>query len=376
MSSPDLKAMARWLESSNPSDRDEQAWLLTRINELRDSIADELDADLYACLQACVHLLEALSGPSEHFPCDIVGATVKSLINSIDASLSARANGAAVPAPSAPLPVAEATLPVAEVPPPARTPELKFDAEPASKVIVDVPTDIPGAAASQPVLQFKPELEPQPTPDLPNVVADEIQIEWPEETPAAESGEAAVPTEEFPECNDEVLGKMLIALGHVTREQVASALRLHREKKLRLGECLLLQGATTPDRVLNTLKIQDSMRGAKNAEEDGQHFEVEVTRTPLRRPMPKKSDGPPPKPAALHVTEKMFIGEVLLGAEMITNEQLEEAMHRHHHDGVRVGEALVLMGALTEKEIQSGLALHESLRHIAGLTASSNPRKR
>jgi len=73
--------------------------------------------------------------------------------------------------------------------------------------------------------------------------------------------------------------------------------------------------------------------------------------------------------AAQRVTEGIFLGEVLLGADMITNEQLEKALHLHHKTGLRVGEALVQLGALGEQDILDGLELQKQLRRIAGLQA-------
>ena len=44
-------------------------------------------------------------------------------------------------------------------------------------------------------------------------------------------------------------------------------------------------------------------------------------------------------------TKDTFLGEVMLNAEMITNEQLEQAMHLHYREGIRIGEALVQLGS-------------------------------
>ena len=74
---------------------------------------------------------------------------------------------------------------------------------------------------------------------------------------------------------------------------------------------------------------------------------------------------------AMHVSEDMFLGEVLFGAGMVDRYQLENAMHIHHHEGVCVGEACVRIGALTEEELEKGLALQANLRFIAGLTKKS-----
>ena len=169
-------------------------------------------------------------------------------------------------------------------------------------------------------------------------------------------------------------GRMLVELGQVTRNQVAAALRFHRAKGPRIGECLLLQGAIAPEHLLNALKIQDLLRTppqgithetlARYKQDAGLKTSAPASNNPLA-PVPVSQKAAP----AQRVTEGIFLGEVLLGAEMITNDQLEKALHLHHHSGMRVGEALIQLGVLTEKDVQSGIELQEQLRRIAGMNA-------
>ena len=55
---------------------------------------------------------------------------------------------------------------------------------------------------------------------------------------------------------------------------------------------------------------------------------------------------------------------------MITNTELEKALHLHYHSGMRVGEALVSLGILSEEDVQAGLELQKQLQAIAGTLAS------
>jgi hypothetical protein len=165
-----------------------------------------------------------------------------------------------------------------------------------------------------------------------------------------------------------LLGQLLIELGHVNETQVADALAMHRERGIPTGECLLLNGATSPEKLLATLRLQDKLR-AEAAGLDAP--ESNTTRAPLDltpAALPSVAAGKPK--AALQVMRDMFIGEVLLGAEMITAEALEQAMRIHHHEGTRVGEALIALGALTEQDLESALELQSRLRNIAGLSSS------
>jgi len=182
----------------------------------------------------------------------------------------------------------------------------------------------------------------------------------------------------MPRRSDMAFGRMLVELGHVTRDQVAAALRFHRSRGPRIGECLLLTGSISPEHLLNALKIQDLLRATPHGitpetlerykatpEPQAPGPEAAEGKAPEREPRAPTPQRPPD--AAQRVTEGIFLGEVLLGADMITNEQLEKALHIHHHKGVRVGEALVQIGALTEEDVQAGIELQEQLRYIAGL---------
>ena len=54
-------------------------------------------------------------------------------------------------------------------------------------------------------------------------------------------------------------------------------------------------------------------------------------------------------------------------SDMIDNDQLEQAMHIHHHTGAQVGAALIQIGALSDEDLESGLELQRQLKFIAGL---------
>jgi hypothetical protein len=140
------------------------------------------------------------------------------------------------------------------------------------------------------------------------------------------------------------LGWILVELGYATEEEVEAALELQRAKGLRIGECLLMLGSVSPDRLLSALRVQE---GGGDAEPSA---------------APATSKGAPP---AFRVTDAIFLGEVALGLELITGEQLEEAMHLHHHEGLRIGEALVKLGYLTEAGLEQALEMQRCLQSVA-----------
>ncbi len=189
----------------------------------------------------------------------------------------------------------------------------------------------------------------------------------PESSPAPEPLPEVVPDPPAPSSNEEPaaekpksprLGEMLIERGHATESQVEDALKMNQEQGLPIGECLLLLGACSPEHVLETLKVQASIRMGENAVAAGKEAPGPMPARPPVEYWPRDN-------AAFQITGETFLGEVLLGMEMITNEQLEQAMHLHHHKGVRIGQALTELGAISSEELERGLALHESLRKIA-----------
>jgi hypothetical protein len=161
------------------------------------------------------------------------------------------------------------------------------------------------------------------------------------------------------------LGPLMVELGHVTEAQIAQALELQASKGLPLGECLLLYGFTSPDRVLEALRIQAHLRSAQRDPDAPLPSVDAASAAAARAPADATTAASPQR--GYRVTEQMFLGEVLLGMEAITEEQLERAMHMHHHKGLPVGQALIELGALTERDLHSALEFQRSLREIARL---------
>jgi len=288
-----LKALAertRGIDPSDPAAGPEHERTLAQLCELSEFVRANATAPAASCLLAACHALEALAAPDDVLAVTPLQHGAAALIDAVASTLEAAEGRAPGPGEGGPGPV---RLDTAEI---ADAPRLR----------------VPGVDE-----------------DEPDVVA--------------QSRAAS---------DDPLLGEILMRLGHVTQAQVDAALDMHRERGMAVGECLLMTGACAPERVLEALRMQSSLRGGPAREDD--------------------ADGAPLTPevkAHFHVTTDIFLGEVLLGAEMITKEQLEDAMRRHHLQGVRVGEALIALGALTEEELAGGIELQRSLQGIARKTA-------
>ncbi len=342
MAFPELTAFSRKLARATPNDATEHLVHLECVRELSAYLRSQGALPFVATLNAAAHLIAILA----HAPGDERAAKLDLEWMHATACRLVEMAGEALADEAAP----DATAEEDE----QTTAELEV-AEPALPDPADVPM-----------------------PDF-----DALETESRDATGSAEL-DVAEPTDEraaddpFPANRDMVLGELLVELGHVTREQVGTALEMHEAQGMRIGECLLMTGATSPENLLETLKLQERMRGLeagppKPAPVDHARAAAQEAAAamgggaPPPPPRPVDPSAPKPKNAAMRVTKDIFLGEVLLGADMIDNDQLEQAMHIHHHTGAQVGEALIQIGALSRDDLESGLELQRQLKFIAGL---------
>lgn len=317
MSIPELTDLSRRLGSTDPHDREAQEDNLDELRRVCYLVRRTGMPELAAFLDVAARLVEALAGPGDGF-------------------------------------------------------EREEILDIACRVVATVERTLRGDATETPAAATEAELEGPRAPAAPSVWREPIKLGDGEDD--AQEPEGGPEPEAPSKANDSVLGRMLVAFGHVTRDQVAQALKMQRAKGLRIGECLLLLGAVSPDRLLQALKLQEHMRAEARAEEEQQQGLM-----PPKALWPPRSLWPTTAPVAasdphhmdLRVAKNLFLGEVLLGAEMVTSKQLEQGMHLHHYEGIRLGEALIRIGALTQEDLQSGLELQRQLRNIAGLSRRS-----
>jgi hypothetical protein len=320
------------VDPAHPTAKHSYAESLQQLGDLTQFARTAGSPETVACIVSAGHAIKALSGRDPHLDAERVQRGAGLLLRAAGDALtrhrtSARAAGVA------PGPAAAASAPprpAAPAPPAA----LGAPAEPA-----------------------------QPAPPLPS------KASAPPGPPPARAAKIAAAELARATPDDMLLGQILLRLGHVTAEQVERALAMHREKGMAIGECLLMTGACAPERVLEALQLQQRLRGG--AAPGATVVPVHPAAPHMARPAgaPPIEIKTPPVQADFHVTTDIFLGEVLLGAEMITKEQLESAMRMHHLKRVRVGEALVELGALTADQVDTGIELQRSLQSIAQKTA-------
>lgn len=296
MTFPEITALSRHIDETDPADRSEHGHNAGRLRELCAYMGEKCDPEVAACLEAATRLIEAIAGPGERLDrksihdiaCRLLG-TVEQALRDLEAPTAGEA---------------------AAQPPSAKE---------------------PSTAAARGSSTYEPKGEPA-----------------------------------LPKINNMVFGELMVELGWATREQVDKALEMHQQVGIPVGECLLVQGSATAERILEALKIQERMRSMSAPPEPQALAEVPAPQAP----------GLAPGDASILVTKQIFFGEVLLGMGMITKDQLEQAMRKHHFERVRVGQALVELGALSEEDLERGLEIQRSLLFAAGLPVDQTNRPR
>jgi hypothetical protein len=381
MSLAQLSTLSAQVQSSDPKDRQAHARHLDRLCELSVFVRGNGTAEVAACLLAAGHALQALAGADPKLPRGEVHGIVCALMDVVVNTMKFTAPGATAAA--AVVPAGAGAPPASASKAPAVQPTVLAPSAPAAPTprAPIRPEPPPKAAGQRPALALRDEVDDVPPLSARRGVADGAQAQAPNQAPKrpkASTFEPEAAAERFLESmglvnqsgyevrdeRDSLLGRMLLRMGYVTRIQLARALRMHRKKRLPVGECMLLLGACAPDLVLEVMKLQEETRTQRQRDRSAGPAAGE--------PRPKAVAGAPAgprRPASFHVTKDMFLGEVLLGLGMITSAELEQAMHLHHHWGLQVGAALIRIGALTEEDIVRGLELQRHLQSVATVNA-------
>lgn len=296
----EITALSRHFAEADPADRREHGRNVDRLRELCAFVQGRIDPELAACLEATARLTEAMAGSSERLDRRSLHEIACRLLGTVEKVLQDLGRPAA----------GEEAISLAEPGTTAGAQDL-------------------AATTSTESVQGPATYEPKGDPALPKI-------------------------------NNMVFGELVIELGWCTREQVERALDMHSKVGIPVGECLLVQGSATPEKILEALRIQERMRSMSAPHEPSDP--ASATSSQPR--------GLEPGDAGILVTKQIFLGEVLLGVGMITKDQLQQAMHRHHFENVRVGRALVELGALSEADLKRGLDIQRSLQFAAGLPAA------
>ena len=184
-----------------------------------------------------------------------------------------------------------------------------------------------------------------------------------------------------PRINEMVMGELLVELGHVSAAQIRECLDLQGDSGNLLGQVLVEEGYCTDKLIEETARLQRQLRNTSTAESlglkapepkagepkaGGQELEAksELKLNFVNKPVER---GPSP----FAPTEETFLGQIMVSQEMIAAEQLERALKVQRASGVRIGEALVEIGAATWDQVEEAVESQTRLRRAAGLVPRS-----
>jgi len=156
-----------------------------------------------------------------------------------------------------------------------------------------------------------------------------------------------------------LLGQILVRKGYVTEGQVKEAIELQAKTGSRFGEALMTLGVIEWGQLEEGLKYQDACR---NLVEGVAETQRSHTAGP---PAPKKLELDPDYDRGLKLMSDVMLGEVLVRNSLITQEQLEAGLAAQRGSGMRIGEALVNMGACTWKDVRHAIQLQGQMRRYA-----------
>jgi hypothetical protein len=151
-----------------------------------------------------------------------------------------------------------------------------------------------------------------------------------------------------------IFGELMIQLGHISREQLNDALDHQAAKGGRLGQALIDQKATSWDVIENVLRFQrmlnpEDSNSAKSEESKQSH-------------------------PSTHREIPNLLGEVVVHLGFTTADKVQEALRVHKATGIRMGEALVQISALTWPQLRESLRLQHNMRYAAGHAEVKSPK--
>ena len=158
--------------------------------------------------------------------------------------------------------------------------------------------------------------------------------------------------------NDMYLGEVLIQLGVLNKEKVDAAIKTQQATGMRFGEALVHLGAASWEDVDNGLRLQEHLSKTSRLNTDG------VTRLQM-----VEKEGPPISAFGsdhLNVLNDMMLGEEMIRMGTITREQLLKALDVQSAAGIRIGEALVEIGAASWDQVAEGVRMQERHRDQGG----------
>ncbi|MEM7311159.1 MAG: hypothetical protein AAF682_31115 [Planctomycetota bacterium] len=329
MALPEITALCRVLGRSDPHDVPEQSRNLARIQELQSYLEPYAEPGINACLEAAAAMVELLA--SKGVPDrDVVLQTVCRTMAAVekhwqgpdpDSVIAEHLGSVAAPGPEA-------------------------------------PEQAPPEAAHEVFVQHDPE----------QIDANQRKLEEIKATPRI---------------NEMVLGELLIELGHVTPAQIRECLDMQGDTGYLLGQILVEEGIVTEKLIEETARLQRQLRNTSTAESVAELVEPVPAGAPAEPESSELEDASELRlnfvhkptertpPANFAPAQETLLGQIMVSKGMVAQEKLDLALKVQRASGLRVGEALVDIGATNWDAVEQAVELQGRLRKAAGLIPRS-----
>jgi hypothetical protein len=158
--------------------------------------------------------------------------------------------------------------------------------------------------------------------------------------------------------NDMLLGEILIQLGVLDHDKVDATIKAQKATNMRFGEALVHLGAASWKDVEHGLRLQEHLSRSRMSQSGPARLEALSAK---ERP-PVSAFGS----EHLNVLNDMMLGEEMIRMGTITREQLKKALGVQNAAGIRIGQALVEIGAATWDQVAEGVRMQELHRDQGG----------
>ncbi|HEY9784763.1 MAG TPA: hypothetical protein V6D17_05110, partial [Candidatus Obscuribacterales bacterium] len=160
---------------------------------------------------------------------------------------------------------------------------------------------------------------------------------------------------------EQKIGELLRTLDFVNESELDETIKLAVQVGLPLGRSLVLAGHIKEEDLKLVLEIQNLMRtsGLPIAVARKAVSFVRAEGLPIREALQRAGWDVTPDPSPIAISR---LGSLLVEAQVITQEQLEEAQRSSYETGIPLGRMLSLMGAVPHSLLAKALEIQEMIR--------------
>lgn len=158
--------------------------------------------------------------------------------------------------------------------------------------------------------------------------------------------------------SDRRLGELMIEIGIVSRHDLNSALQISQDIGLPVGRVLIMSGWITESQLQAAVQVQSLLKDGLITMETA----IQAAKLLTNKGMSLQEALSQVGWASSEEVKSNKLGELLLGASFVSQDELEEALSRSFSTGVPFGRLLVLSGTLSEQLLAAALNAQILLR--------------